>query len=98
MKNTIIGFLMATCMFLMIGGTTIKPEATDEVESIEMFVEGQVVVEASENGRYQGWSVDTNTMHMIDTRTGELYRLDYDLGLKNKKWKRVSSSSDWIKE
>ena len=33
MKNILIGFLMATCMFLMIG-------ASGEVESMEMFVDG----------------------------------------------------------
>jgi len=43
MKNILIGFLMAICMFLMIG-------ATDEVTVED--VEGNLVIKASENGRY----------------------------------------------
>ena len=87
MKNTIIGFLMATCMFLMIG-------ASEEVESMEMFVDGQVSVEC-EAPTYQGFGDgNSNVLYMINTETGELYKKKQ---LK-KHWQRVSPKTDWIEE
>ena len=70
MKNILIGFGMATCMFLIIG-------ATDEEEPMEMFVDGQVTVECevSENSRYQiSTTMNATTTYetIIDTRTGEV--------------------------
>ena len=86
MKNTIIGFLMATCMFLMIG-------ASEEVESMEMFVDGQVSVEC-EAPKYQAFG-DGYPLHMINTETGELYK---KAPLKKKKpWVKLSGA-DWVKE
>ena len=87
MKNILIGVLMATCMFLMIG-------ATDEVESVEMFVDGQVSVEC-EASKYQAFSSGTSdALYMINTETGELDKK----GLLKKTWKRISPKTDWIKE
>ena len=94
MKNILIGFLMATCIFLMIG-------ATDEVESMDWYVTGEVTVEdvegnlviaASENGRYQAFG-ESKGIYMIDTTTGVTYYLTPKL-----KWKRHSPKTDWIKE
>ena len=102
-----MGFLMATCMFLMIGTAIVKPDTTDEVESIEMFVDGQVNIEASENGRYQGFTDAHNGgLYMIETRTGVLYyfvagkpTIWKDSLDKNKgKWVRSSPDTDWIEE
>ena len=85
MKNTIIGFLMATCMFLMIG-------ASEEVESMEMFVDGEVSVEC-EAPTYQGFG-NSPVPYMINTETGELYK-KYQ---SEKHWQRVSPKTDWIEK
>ena len=67
MKNVLLGFLMATCMFLMIGATNEEPN----VEERQIVVE----CEASENGRYQGWAQGTAFAFMMDTQTGEMYKM-----------------------
>ena len=97
MKNISIGFLMSTCMFLMIG-------ATDEVESMDWYVtgevtvedvEGNLVVKASENGRYQAWfsSGDDSGIpkqRMLDTKTGILYAFNtFHMG-----WHRESDETN----
>ena len=62
-------------------------------------VEGNLVITASENGRYQGFGNS-----MIDTRTGVLYNYNTVQLLKNGKWvwehywERDSDESDWIRE
>ena len=86
---------MATCIFLMIGGATVKPDTTDEVESIEMFVDGQVNIEASENGRYQSFN-DGGTLYMIDTRTGGLYHKKANNKFRKAPWVKLSGA-DWEK-
>ncbi|MAX13291.1 MAG: hypothetical protein CMG11_04455 [Candidatus Marinimicrobia bacterium] len=88
MKNVLLGFLMTTCMFLMIGATNEEPNAEER----------QIVVEceASENGRYQGY-FDGVRHYMIDARTGVLYYVKA-LGKNKKKWVRFSPETDWIVE
>ena len=83
MKNVLLGFLMATCMFLMIGATQ------------EMFVT------TSENGKYQAWSESGSdssvSQYMINTRTGELYKLTSSYGGTDG-WYKTTSDTKWIYE
>ena len=53
MKNILIGFLGASCIFLMIGATS----------------------EVSERGKYQAIVVSGNKVRLIDTETGQYFRL-----------------------
>ena len=87
MKNILIGFLMATCIFLMMGLTDEEP-----VE-MEMFVDGQVSVEC-EAPKYQGFAADKNRKYMINTETGVVYQMIKD----SDTWERKSPETDWIKE
>tara|TARA_R100001015_G_C4632104_1_gene195231 strand:+ start:998 stop:1276 length:279 start_codon:yes stop_codon:yes gene_type:complete len=92
MKNALLGFLMATCMFLMIGATNEEPN----VEERQIVVE----CEASENGRYQGFGDGAGYRYMIDTQTGELYHIPAKISKdkKNRVWNRVSAESNFIEE
>ena len=92
MKNILIGFLMATCMFLMIGATE-KPSILETPP--EELIKQLMGINNSKIGRYQGFS-STNVRYMIDTRTGELYSLE-TLGKNKSKWVRKSAETDWIK-
>ena len=92
MKNILIGFLMATCMFLMIGAT--------EEEALEMFVDGQVSVEC-EAPKYQGFGDGGSLLrYMIETETGKLYHMPIKLigDGKDRVWKEMTAETDWIKE
>ncbi len=62
-KSVLIGFLTCTCMLLIMGKT----------DNLEWNVDGQVIVETNENGKYQGFATQTMKF-MIDTQTGELYK------------------------
>ena len=60
-KSMLIGLLLATSVMLFMGAD----------EQSEWNVDGKVIIEANENGRYQ--------MHMgevlVDTQTGEVYEI-----------------------
>ena len=84
MKNILIGFLGATCMFLMIGTKS------------ESNVMSKIQTAFSENGRYQAFK-EHNHANMIDTRTGVLYASKKSEGSKHK-WVRVSAETNWIVE
>ena len=62
-KSMMIGFLLATCMFLMMGA--------DEIS--EWNVDGKVIVECNDNGRYQSFGTDGQN-YLLDTTNGELWK------------------------
>ena len=64
-KTFVIGFLTCACLFLIMG-------QTDNVERMEWNVDGQVIVEPNENGRYQGFGSE-GFSYLLDTTTGELF-------------------------
>ena len=66
-KTFIIGFLTCVCMFLIMG-------QTDNKEKMEWNVDGQVIVESNENGRYQAIAGNKfEYFYLLDTGTGEVY-------------------------
>lgn len=93
MKNILLGFLMATCMFLMIGA--ISSNDLIMLNNNLMQIDGKL--NKLDNGRYQGFSPTDGVSYMIDTRTGELYSLHIS-GKNKSKWVRKSPKTDWIKE
>ena len=66
-KTFLIGFLTCACMFLIMG-------QTDNKEQIEWNVDGQVIVESNENGRYQAIAGNKfEYFYLLDTGTGAVY-------------------------
>mgnify|MGYP001295440404 CR=1 FL=1 len=65
MKNILIGFLMATCIFLMMGAKS------------ESNVMSKIQTAFSENGRYQISGDGASRIYMVDTRTGKMYESKY---------------------
>ena len=66
-KTFLIGFLTCACMFLIMG-------QTDNKEQIEWNVDGQVIVESNENGRYQAIAGNKfQYFYLLDTGTGAVY-------------------------
>ena len=92
MKNILIGFLMATCMFLMIGATE-KPSILETPP--EELIKQLMGINNSKIGRYQGFA-DKDYKYMIDTQTGELYEGTFEKGEIT--WKRNSPETNWIQE
>ena len=106
MKNILIGFLMATCMLLMIGATE-KPSILETPP--EELIKQLIGINDSKIGRYQGFG--DGLTYMIDTSTGKLYYIkggvrDNLVKDKNNKnilrgvgvWKELTSEADWIQE
>ena len=91
-KSYVIGFLTCACMFLIMGQTqnTAKGNVwVDGEETTEWNVEGKVIVEASENGRYQAYSSE-GLSYMIETNTGFKYRFNPI----TKQWMKQSKEGD----
>ena len=66
-KTFLIGFLTCACMFLIMG-------QTDSEEKMEMNVDGKVIIESNENGRYQAIAGNKyEYFYLLDTGTGEVY-------------------------
>ena len=66
-KTFLIGFLTCVCMFLIMG-------QTDNKEKMEWNVDGQVIVESNENGRYQAIAGNKfEYFYLLDTGTGAIY-------------------------
>ena len=66
-KSYVIGFLTCACLFLIMG-------QTDNKEKMEWNVDGQVIVESNENGRYQAISGNKyEHFYLLDTETGAVY-------------------------
>ena len=93
MKNILLGFLMATYMFLMIGITDGQTYTAEEI-----------LVKNSMNGRYQAFTYQKggskyNNRYMLDTQSGELYafhsNIEYleDGTLRpTQNWRKVSNT------
>ena len=91
-KSYVIGFLSCACMFLIMGQTKNTATGTvwaDGEETTEWNVDGKVIVEASENGRYQAYSSE-GLSYMIETNTGFKYRFNPI----TKKWKQQSTEGE----
>ena len=91
-KTFIIGFLTCACLFLIMGqtkNTTIGKVLVDGEETTEWIVNGKVIVEANENGRYQAYSAE-GLSYMIETNTGFKYRFNPI----TKKWKQQSTEGE----
>ena len=66
-KTFLIGFLTCTCMFLIMG-------QTDGEEKMEMNVDGKVIIESNENGKYQAIAGNKfEYFYLLDTETGAVY-------------------------
>ena len=75
-KTFLIGFLTCACLFLIMGQT--KNTSTGKVlvdgeETTEWIVNGKVIVEASDNGRYQAYYSNSSQHWLLDTVTGAIY-------------------------
>ena len=90
MKNILIGFLMATCMFLMIGATE-KPSILETPP--EELIKQLIGINNSKVGKYQ-IGVNDSEVAMVNTETGVLYLWD-NLAYQ---WNRLSPKAGWIKE
>ena len=91
-KSYVIGFLTCACLFLIMGQTknTAKGNVwVDGEETTEWNVDGKVIVEASENGRYQAYSAE-GLSYMIETNTGFKYRFNPI----TKKWMKQSKEGE----
>ena len=107
MKNILIGFLMATCMLLMIGATE-KPSILETPP--EELIKQLIGINDSKIGRYQGFGDGISALrYMLDTSTGKLYYIAgylSDSRVKDNKnmwrgvgvWKELTSETDWIQE
>ena len=61
LKNVLIGFLLATCLFVIIGATNVRD------------------VGNSDNGRYEIYQKNgtpRGNTHLLDTQTGEVWKID----------------------
>ena len=66
-KTFVVGYLTCACMFLIMG-------QTDNKEKLEWNVDGQVIVESNENGRYQAIAGNKfEYFYLLDTGTGAVY-------------------------
>ena len=86
MKNILIGVLMTTCVFLMMG-TKSEPSAIE-----------RVLTNFSENGRYQAF-VNEGYSYMLDTKTGKTYRRSWMKGKTDKRvyfWESENNKDDKI--
>ena len=89
MKNTLIGFLMSACLFLLIGLTDDKTSILDTPpEEIikQLWNEGK-------SSQYQITATD-NQLYMLNSKTGLLYEWKKTKG----HWKRLGNKKNWIKE
>tara|TARA_Y100001970_G_scaffold137457_1_gene169158 strand:+ start:991 stop:1296 length:306 start_codon:yes stop_codon:yes gene_type:complete len=92
-KSMIIGFLLATCMFLFMGNTE-NDKQVDESKIVSALNDiNLTLIEGNKNGRYQITNLHNipydNSIYetILDTKTGEIF---------NRK-KLHSKSSDWGK-
>jgi len=90
MKNILIGFLLATCMFLLIGATE-KPSILKTPP--EELIKQLIGINNSKPGKYQ-ISINTSEVVMVNTETGVLYSWEKE----ERQWNRLSPKADWIKE
>ena len=76
-NSYVIGFLTCACLFLIMGQTqnTAKGNVwVDGEEMTEWNVDGKVIIESNENGRYQAIAGNKyEYFYLIDTGTGAIY-------------------------
>ena len=65
-KSYVIGFLSCACLFLIMG-------QTDGEEMMEWNVDGKVIIESNENGRYQAFT-KKERIRLLDTTNGQVYK------------------------
>ena len=66
-KTFLIGFLTCACMFLFMA-------QTDGDVQMEMNVDGKVIIESNENGKYQAIAGNKfEYFYLLDTGTGVVY-------------------------
>ena len=85
-KTMMIGFLLATCMFLMMGadGDTIRTGTFMSQYDYNML--DKRLEEIAQTGRYQGFG-DTSRAYLVDTETGQLWERNY-----------YSKGTYWVKD
>ena len=69
-KSYVIGFLSCACLFLIMG-------QTDGEEIMEWNVDGKVIIESNENGRYQAFThvvLLKEHIRLLDTTNGQVYK------------------------
>tara|TARA_Y100000996_G_scaffold413499_1_gene401875 strand:+ start:3630 stop:3899 length:270 start_codon:yes stop_codon:yes gene_type:complete len=89
MKNILIGFLLSTCFFLMLGLTENKTSILDtppEELIKQLWNEGK-------SSQFQITGTD-NQLYMLNSKTGILYEWRKNKGY----WKRLGSKKKWIKD
>ncbi len=89
MKNILIGFLLSTCFFLMLGLTEDKKSILDtppEELIRQLWNEGK-------SSQFQITGTD-NQLYMLNSKTGILYEWRKNKGY----WKRLGSKKNWIKD
>ena len=94
-KSYVIGFLSCACLFLIMGQTDGEEMMQWNVDGkvVVEDVEGNLVIEASENGRYQGFA-DKGKLYLVDTTTGQLF---YDKKQRGEKiWQQmIKPNNQW---
>ena len=87
-KSYVIGFLSCFCLFLIMGQTDGEEMMQWNVDGkvVVEDVEGDLVIEASENGRYQGFA-DKGKLYLVDTTTGQLFYEKKEK--KEKRWQQI---------
>ena len=89
MKNILIGFLLSTCFFLMLGLTENKTSILDtppEELIKQLWNEGK-------SSQFQITGTD-NQLYMLNSKTGILYEWRKNKGY----WNRLGSKKKWIKD
>ncbi len=100
MKKTIISFItgviITTSFFVFMGATDAKNDSLHTLLlKIEAYLENENEAE-NDFGRYQlqSFSIDRTHWHyLLDTATGELYRLEPSRTPENGKWSLMSAAN-----
>ncbi len=100
MKKTIISFItgvmITTSLFVFLGATESKNDSLHSLLlKIEEYLENETG-EKDDSGRYQlqSFSIDRTHWHyLLDTATGELYRLEPSRTPENGKWSLMSAAN-----
>ena len=100
MKKTIISFItgvmITTSFFVFIGASEAKNDSLHSLLlKIEEYLENEIG-KKDDTGRYQlqSFSIDRTHWHyLLDTATGELYRLEPSRTPENGKWSLMSAAN-----
>ena len=89
MKNILIGFLLSTCFFLMLGLTENKTSILDTPPE-ELIKQ---LWNECKSSQFQITGTD-NQLYMLNSKTGILYEWRKNKGY----WNRLGSKKKWIKD